>query len=248
MKTRFKMLVTAVLAGGVLFGAVGQINLNANEVRMGSSSASVELRSGSFSRVDLNARYVTLMGQHISLIPTGFSVSERDMIIYGNLTLTGNLNGVSPKHFIHPHPNDSSKVIRYVTIESAEALTLARGTARTVNGEVAIALPEHFAMVTNKNEPLTIHLTPKGAPVLLYVKQESTEQIVVAMKKSDFSEYRDVEFSFQVTGIRDGFEKLEATVDINALKTTTPAREDVQKRIDALIEGMRAERSIDMEK
>jgi len=241
MKTRFKMLVTAVLAGGVLFGAVGQINLNANEVRMGSSSASVELRSGSFSRVDLNARYVTLMGQHISLIPTGFSVSERDMIIYGNLTLTGNLNGVSPKHFIHPHPNDSSKVIRYVTIESAEALTLARGTARTVNGEVAIALPEHFAMVTNKNIPLTIHLTPKGAPVLLYVKQESTEQIVVAMKKSDFSEYRDVEFSFQVTGIRDGFEKLETIVDIDVLKTTTPARDDIQKRIDVLVERMRPE-------
>jgi hypothetical protein len=35
------------------------------------------------------------------------------------------------KHFIQPHPTDTSKIIVYSTIESGEALTIARGRSVT---------------------------------------------------------------------------------------------------------------------
>ncbi|MDR2578014.1 MAG: hypothetical protein LBC70_04265 [Chitinispirillales bacterium] len=142
------------------------------------------------------------------------------------------------KGFIHPHPTEPS-VIRYVAIESGQALTVTRGVAQTVNGQVTIPLPEHFAMVTSEIEPLTVTLTPMGAPALIYIKEVSRERITVAMKPSDFSEYRDIEFSYHVTGVRDGFEKQEIIVADDRQSEIT-IREDVQKRIDAYIERDRA--------
>ena len=159
--------------------------------------------------------------------------------INGNAYITGSLFLNGSKHFIHPHPTDDSKLIKYIAIESGEALTLARGTAKTVNGQVTIELPEHFSLVTSKEAPITVILTPEGAPVLLYAKQKSKEKIVVAMKPSDFSEFKDVEFSFQVTGVRDGFENQEVIVDEDKLDSSSYVRDDVQKRIDAYSERVK---------
>jgi hypothetical protein len=137
--------------------------------------------------------------------------------INGSLDVYGSLNVYGSKNFIHPHPTDDTKVVRYIATESSEALTLTRGTAKTVNGEVTIKLPEHFSLVTSNNAPITVIVTPKGAPVLLYTKEESKNQIVVAMKKSDFTEFRDVEFAYQVTGVRDGFENQDVIIDAKVL-------------------------------
>jgi hypothetical protein len=150
------------------------------------------------------------------------------------------INSLAPKAFIHPHPTNTSEVIRYVAMESGEALTVARGVARTENGQVTISLPEHFALVTSNTEPIAVILTPEGAPVLLYTKQKSREKIVVAMRPSDFSEYKDVEFSYQITGTRDGFEDLEIIIDEEKLDAGFTAadfeKNDVTKRIKAHIE------------
>ncbi|MCL2722699.1 MAG: hypothetical protein FWD47_15325, partial [Treponema sp.] len=73
---------------------------------------------------------------------------------------------------------------------------------------------------------------------------KNREKVVVAMKPSDFSEFKDVEFSFQVTGVRDGFEKQEVIVDEDKLESSFTIREDVKKRIDAYIERDKARREL----
>jgi hypothetical protein len=128
----------------------------------------------------------------------------------GNTTIWGSLA---------VYPTDSTKVIKYVAIEAGEALTLVRGTTKTENGQVSISLPEHFSLVTSDEAPITVLLTPKRVPALLYVKEESKERIVVGMKQSDFIEFRDVEFTYQVTGVRDGFEDEEIIVNISKINS-----------------------------
>lgn len=143
----------------------------------------------------------------------GWLTCER-AYVYGLTTLYGDLNVYGTKNFVHPHPTDTTKVIKYIAIESGEALTLARGTASTVNGQAIVTLPEHFKLVTSTDAPVTVILTPEEAPVLLYTKEKSKDQIVIGMKDSDFYEFGDVTFSFQVTGVRYGFEDEKVIVNI----------------------------------
>jgi len=62
------------------------------------------------------------------------------------------------------------------------------------------------------------------------------------MKKSDYAEFRDVEFAYQVTGVRDGFENEEVIVNIDKLNVPETdaelAKNDVKKRIKALSQRM----------
>lgn len=155
---------------------------------------------------------------------------------FGDLTLSGGDNGTSwgwltankiycygdidcsapaNKHFIQPHPTDSTKEIAYVTIEAGEPLTLVRGTAKTVNGAAEITLAEDFSLVTSSDAPLTVLLTPKKLPVLLCVTNESKDKITVAMKYQDLRDFGDVEFCYQVTGVREGYENYEPIRDID---------------------------------
>jgi hypothetical protein len=156
--------------------------------------------------------------------------------VYGNFNV---YNGT--KNFIQPHPTDSTKVIKYITIEAGEALTLVRGNSKTMKGIVEVSLPEHFSLVTSDSAPLTVLLTPEKAPVMLFVQDKSKEKVVVAMKKSDFIDYGDVEFAYQVTGVRDGFEHEETIIDANKTaqadqpNALSPKRQKMNERIQHLI-------------
>jgi len=242
MKTRMKMLVMTVLCGGMLFDAASQINLDANTVRIRS-------QDNANSKWTYNYGDLSVMGDGLSghwgwvhcnklVVNSNNEASE----INAPLTLYKNLNVLGSKNFIHPHPVDETKIIRYVSAESGEALTITRGNAKTVSGEIKIKLPEHFSLVTSEKAPITVIITPKGAPVLLYIKEESKNHIVVAMKKSDFAEFRDVEFAYQVTGVRDGFEDQEIILDAEKLNVSSAGqskeKNDVQKRIEAHTQRM----------
>jgi hypothetical protein len=48
---------------------------------------------------------------------------------------------------------------------------------------------------------------------MLYVKEKSKSKITVAMKSADYSEFGDVDFAYQVTGVRDGYEKEQVIID-----------------------------------
>jgi hypothetical protein len=251
MKSRVKMLVAAVVVGGVMWGAGAQtppitasstaINLNSSQISLKTGYAEVDVTSrvgpyAGYSRALLNGDVISINGNSIWITPIGGTTN------YGNFQVSG-----GSKFFIHPHLTDDSKAIRYICTESGESLTLARGIAKTENGQITVELPEHFSMVTSKDAPITVIITPEGAPVLLYTKQKSSERIVVAMKESDFVEFKDVEFSYQVTGVRDGFEKIETIVNVDDLEKAMPAREDVQKRIDGLIEKMKEKFEVKVE-
>jgi len=238
MKILVRTILATVCAVGVMsFGVVAQtmsIQPNGDIVFNHSIGRTVFSNTwGDLSLDTYNGGHGSIYAKRIHI--NGWISGDR-VDVYGNLYVYGN------KNFIHPHPTDDSKVIKYIAIESGEALTLARGTARTVNGEATVALPEHFSLSTSKDVPVTVILTPEGAPVLLYTKQKNKEKIIVAMKKSDLTAFGDVEFAFQVTGARDGFENQDVIVDVEKLYAPeqSKANNDVQKKIDALTEKTKA--------
>ena len=142
------------------------------------------------------------------------------------------------KHFIQPHPSDISKVIVYTTIESGEALTVARGMSVTKGGKSEVILPDHFSLVTSVDIPVTVHLTPEKSPALLYITQKSKEKITVAIKAADYSEFGDVEFSYQVIGVRDGFENGKVIRDISNINDTTnisPKQKAMKEKVQAIM-------------
>jgi hypothetical protein len=243
MKTRVKMLVAAVFCGGMLFNAASQVNVNANDINFRTPST---VRNTTYHYGDLSLEDGGTLGFYGWLYSNRLIVNQTsDYIsnIYPGLNVHKVFNVIgASKSFIHPHPTDTTKVVKYISIESGEALTLARGNAKTVNGEVTIKLPEHFSLVTSSKEPITVIVTPKGALVLLYTKEESKNKIVVAMKKSDFDEFRDIEFAYQVTGIRDGFEDEEVIINLEKLEKSETdaefAKNEVKKRIIALTRRM----------
>jgi len=216
MKAQFKSIVIIILASCFLFGAKAQINLLSNDIQFRSyNNANQATYHYGDLRLDggsSGSYYGWLYTNAINCY--GWATIYDYAYIYGSATIYGDLNVYGNKNFVQPHPTDSTKLIKYISIESSEALTLARGTSKTVDGQVTIELPEHFSLVTSADAPITVLLTPKRVPALLYTKEESKERIVVAMKESDFFEFHDVEFAFQVTGVRDGFEEEKVIVDI----------------------------------
>lgn len=123
-------------------------------------------------------------------------------------------------------------------------LALDGGVSKTVNGVATIALPVDFDMVTSATAPLSVQLTPEGSPSLLFVKSKSKKSIIVEIKGVDFREYGDVEFSYQVTGVRNGYEnvnpivKLETAVSPNPKQAKT-ANNPAEKKRDEFRERIR---------
>jgi len=144
--------------------------------------------------------------------------------IYGDFVVYGY------KNFAHPHPSDSTKEILYVSVEAGEALTLARGVAETVNGKAIIDLPEHYSLVTSSEGLISVILTPEKQPAVLYVVSKSKEQIEIAMGNDDLYKYGDIPFSFQVTGVRDGFEEQQPIQGILDKKTISEKRKEYNKK------------------
>lgn len=51
------------------------------------------------------------------------------------------------------------------------------------------------------------------------------------MKQSDYAQFGDAEFSWQVTGVRDGFENQEVIVDIDSTGNLIDKKSSSKKRI-----------------
>ncbi len=117
---------------------------------------------------------------------TGFGVFSR-----------GDFGGTMAKYFVEPHPTDPSKEIRYASLEGNEVGTYFRGTGHLVQGQATIVVPEDFRMVTD-GDGLTVQLTPIGRAAGLYCVSRSLDRIDVAGAE-------DVDFDYQVNGIRKAF-------------------------------------------
>ena len=120
---------------------------------------------------------------------TGALPSQAYGVYYG-----GNLAGTGTKSFVEPHPTDSSKIIKYISLEGAEPGTYFRGKGKFERGVARIAVPEDFRMVTAE-EGLTVQITPIGGMASVGVMKADLSEIVVQSS-------RNLEFYYMVNGIR----------------------------------------------
>ncbi len=206
MKFNLQKVCTAIVFGGMIFGAGAQINFKSNDITFRSSS-NYDKATYHYGDLDLSITPHAWWGW----------LYANKITDYGNADIYGNLYVYGAKNFIHPHPTDTTKAIKYIAVEAGEAVTMARGLGKTNSGSVVIDLPEHFGLVTNSEAPLTVLLTPEKTPVVIYVAEKSKERITVVMKTADFREFGDAEFSWQVCGVRNGYEKEETIVDAETL-------------------------------
>jgi len=118
-----------------------------------------------------------------------------DFFVFGDSGASG------VKNFVQNHPEDPTLEIVYTSLEGNEATTFTRGTARLQAGVAKIPIEASFAMVTNPDLGLSVHLTPRGSFAQLYVSSISTGMLEV---RSDGRE--EVVFDYIVYGLRIGFE------------------------------------------
>ncbi|MBI5246035.1 MAG: hypothetical protein HY923_02565 [Elusimicrobia bacterium] len=123
----------------------------------------------------------------------------------GGVKIDGGLTVTGTKSFVQDHPTDATKQIVYYAAEGPEAVTFVRGTAHLSNGQVTVALPDHFAMVTSATAQITVHLTPGGDCKGLFTAQKDRTQITVKEFGGGVS---NVNFDYLVQGIRTGYENL----------------------------------------
>jgi hypothetical protein len=128
--------------------------------------------------------------------------------VLGDFTATGG------KFFIEPHPTDPRLVIRYVALEGPEAGTYFRGTAKTVNHEAVIQVPDSFRMVTAE-DGLTVQLTPVGELAQMAVMSQDLNQIVVRSS-------RDVTFHYHVNGVRHALRDLQVVAEDKEFRPISP--------------------------
>jgi len=117
----------------------------------------------------------------------------------GDIYKTGN-NG-----FVHPHPNDPTRQIVYMSIEGPERGTYFRGSGRLRDGTATLVPPEHWRLVTAEGR-ITVQLTPRGDCRGLFAAEVSRDRIVVRESSRGHS---SVEFDYFVCGLRSRFEKHE---------------------------------------
>jgi hypothetical protein len=106
----------------------------------------------------------------------------------------GPTGATGTKQFIEPHPTDSSKVIRYISLEGPEPGTYFRGKGKFERGTARITVPEDFRLVTD-SEGLTVQITPIGGMATVGVMKADLNEIVVQSS-------RNLEFYYLVNGIR----------------------------------------------
>ena len=217
-----KKVLVAVVAGLASF-ATAQINFK---------STTIQFRD--YNTAGTNTTHygdLTLSGVNTGLLYGWLTANK----VYSteNIHADGDLIVSGVKNFIHPHPTDTTKVIKYIATEAGEAQTTVRGTAKTKNGTVTVTLPEHFNLVTSDKGMITVQLTVMNKPALIYTTAKSKEAITVAVKGADFTEYGDVEFDYAVTGVRDGFENTEVIVDIENVNNsvTTEKQKKFRERV-----------------
>jgi hypothetical protein len=120
--------------------------------------------------------------------------------VEGNVFINGSLTKTGGGEFVAlSDPNDATREIVYASPIGAEVGTFIRGTAKLVNGEAVINLPEHFSLVTN-DEGLTVQLTPRGEWLQLYLVKTDTKQLIVREASG-----KSGQFDYLVQGIRKGF-------------------------------------------
>src|SRR5262249_29699787 len=110
---------------------------------------------------------------------------------------SGELGASGTKSFLQPHPTDPARMIQFHCLEGNESGTYFRGTGQIVSGRAELVIPAEWKEVTEADS-ITVQLTAIGAPVVLFVLEQSRDRIVVGGTA-------DVRFHYHVNGVRRGF-------------------------------------------
>ena len=136
----------------------------------------------------------------------GGSFNDTTSGSYGNVGYDiYKIQGPGLVSFVQNHPHDSGKVVVYGAPEGPEAATYTRGTATLANGEARIALDPTFALVTNPDVGLTVHVTPRGRSAVVYAESVTSSELIV---KSDDPKSDGAVIDYLVYGLRIGFEQV----------------------------------------
>jgi hypothetical protein len=106
------------------------------------------------------------------------------------------------KSFVQDHPEDPTRQIAYVSLEGGEAGTYWRGTARLTRGRARIALPKHFALVTNERG-LTAQVTPRSDCEGWVSVAQVTPRTLELVERGAAD---DCQVDYLVQGLRRGYE------------------------------------------
>ncbi len=110
------------------------------------------------------------------------------------------------KSFIVADPSDSSRMIKYTSVEGPEAAIYVRGTANLVSGQGHIEFPDHFAVMAAPSS-ITVSLTPRSASSMgLAAVSVSSQGIDVAALGGGTNSYS---FDYVAYAVRKGFEDYE---------------------------------------
>jgi hypothetical protein len=135
--------------------------------------------------------------------PDGYGLYTPD-----DAKIDGNLEVGGTKHFVQAVETPSgTQEVAYTAVEAGKARTEVSDIVELVDGKAVIELPDHFQMVTSKDEPLTVQITPYAKQqVHPQVVDQSIDEIVV----KDFGDGPDeYTISYTAKGIREGFEDEE---------------------------------------
>ncbi|MDH4226463.1 MAG: hypothetical protein OEV59_01730 [Deltaproteobacteria bacterium] len=191
------VLGMATAASGATYGVYGHSNSTSGVGVQGYASAGTGITYGVYGRSS------SLSGFGVYGFNSGGGYAG---YFSGNTYVSGNFTASGTKSFIQPHINDPGKQINYVATESPEAMVTYRGTAKLVNGEATVILPDYFAIVAN-GSTVQVQVTPKSADTYgIAVIGETNETIKVKEFKNGTGNF---EFNYFVTATRAGFEAHE---------------------------------------
>lgn len=122
----------------------------------------------------------------------------------GAFKIDGDIEATGTKHFVQSvQTAQGPREVVYTATEDPTPRTECSGTAQLEDGRAEISLPEHFAWVTNDEEPLLVQTTPYAVDSGgLAVVERSVSRLVVE-DRTGTGEY---EFSYTVKGTRSGHE------------------------------------------
>lgn len=140
---------------------------------------------------DIEANNGDVLGENIR--------ASNDVEVDGDLHVTGT------KHFVTAVDTPTgAKQVAYTSVEAGKPRTEASDVAELSDGRAVIELPEHFAMVTSEEEPLSVQVTPYASEqVHPQVVERGLDRIVVEDVGDGPDEYA---LAYTVKGVRDGYE------------------------------------------
>ncbi|MCL5270968.1 MAG: hypothetical protein M1457_10575 [bacterium] len=133
----------------------------------------------------------------------------------------GSISATGTKNFNIPYPGDPTRRLVYACPEGPEAAIYVRGTAKLVDGEASIDLPEHFALIAVA-EGMTVQLTPRSADSygLAAVAVTPARLRVKELMRGNGS----YPFDYSVMAVRKGYEHYEAVRPTQAAQTLGAGR------------------------